>query len=92
MQLILSVLSLLLAPVAITACEGDCIIDITNQYLQRYEDVLLTTFQKLESASQFIIFASQTYHDDTHRRVRSASKSSPLQAVERTPSCTSPPS
>jgi hypothetical protein len=55
MQLILPVLSLLLAPVAITACEGDCIIDITNEYLNRYENILLTTLQNLESASQCII-------------------------------------
>lgn len=46
MQLILPVLSLLLAPVAVTACEGDCIVDITNEYLNRYENILLTTLQK----------------------------------------------
>ncbi|KAG2156866.1 uncharacterized protein EDB93DRAFT_1307698 [Suillus bovinus] len=55
MQLILPVLFLLLAPVAVTACEGACIVDITNEYLNRYENILLTTLQKLESASQFII-------------------------------------
>ncbi|KAG1834791.1 hypothetical protein EV424DRAFT_1309683 [Suillus variegatus] len=54
MQLILPVLSLLLAPVAVTACEGDCIVDITNEYLNRYENILLTTLQSLESTSQFI--------------------------------------
>ncbi|KAG2038351.1 hypothetical protein BDR03DRAFT_1091205 [Suillus americanus] len=47
MQLILPMLSLLLAPVAVTACEGDCIIDITNEYLNRYENILLTTLQNL---------------------------------------------
>ncbi|KAG1798980.1 uncharacterized protein HD556DRAFT_1232048 [Suillus plorans] len=55
MQLILPVLSLLLAPVAVTACEGDCIVDITNEYLNRYENILLTTLQNLESTFQFII-------------------------------------
>ncbi|KAG1823648.1 uncharacterized protein BJ212DRAFT_1533144 [Suillus subaureus] len=49
MKLILLMLSLLLAPVAVTACEGDCIVDITNEYLSRYQNVLLTTFQNLES-------------------------------------------
>ncbi|KAG2134820.1 hypothetical protein DEU56DRAFT_808799 [Suillus clintonianus] len=46
MQLILPVLFLLLAPVAVTACEGDCIVDITNEYLNRYENILLTALQK----------------------------------------------
>jgi len=55
MQLILPMFSLLLAPVAVSACEGDCIVDITNEYLNRYENILLTTLQNLESASQFII-------------------------------------
>jgi hypothetical protein len=55
MQLILPMFSLLLALVAVSACEGDCIVDITNEYLNRYENILLTTLQNLESASQFII-------------------------------------
>ncbi|KAG2069540.1 hypothetical protein BDR04DRAFT_1021166 [Suillus decipiens] len=42
-------LFLLLAPVAVTACEGDCIVDITNEYLSRYENILLTALQNLES-------------------------------------------
>ncbi|KAG1729247.1 hypothetical protein EDB19DRAFT_1743915 [Suillus lakei] len=47
MQLILPMLSLLLAPVAVTACEGDCIVDITNEYLNRYENILITALQNL---------------------------------------------
>ncbi|KAG1748317.1 uncharacterized protein EDB91DRAFT_1079301 [Suillus paluster] len=48
MQLILPILSFLLAPVATTACEGACISDTTNEYLRRYTNPVLTSLQKME--------------------------------------------
>ncbi|KAG0702032.1 hypothetical protein DFH29DRAFT_999676 [Suillus ampliporus] len=52
MQLILPILSFLLAPVATTACESACITNTTNQFLDRYTDPVLTALQNLESANQ----------------------------------------
>ncbi|KIJ61520.1 hypothetical protein HYDPIDRAFT_96187 [Hydnomerulius pinastri MD-312] len=44
---IMHLLIFLLAPVAVLACEGDCIIDITNQYLIQYSPVVINTFQTM---------------------------------------------
>ncbi|KAH7928580.1 hypothetical protein BV22DRAFT_1004517 [Leucogyrophana mollusca] len=47
MQLLYSMFVLLTAPVVVFACEGQCIVDITNEYLRRYTPVMLYVLQDM---------------------------------------------
>lgn len=53
MYFIIFVLYFLLAPVAATACNDDCIVGITNAFLARYTSTVLTTLQTMASPLQF---------------------------------------
>ena len=44
---IVQLITLLVAPLAVLACEGDCIVNITKEYLDLYSSVILDVFQGL---------------------------------------------
>ena len=44
---IVQLITLLVAPLAVLACEGDCIVNITKEYLDLYSSVILDVFQDL---------------------------------------------
>ena len=73
MQLIITILSFLLAPVAVTACEGKCIVGTTNAFLRHCTSPMLTTFQNMASASPFnpFLLLPHLTSNDTLRRTRS---------------------
>ncbi|KAH7905218.1 hypothetical protein BJ138DRAFT_1165188 [Hygrophoropsis aurantiaca] len=46
-------LSMLSVPVAVSACEGQCMTDVTNEYLRRYYPIVLGVMQDLVSPSTY---------------------------------------
>ena len=52
-----SFVSLLLfaAPVAVSACEGECIVQITNAFLGNYTEHIQTVFESIVNIARFCI-------------------------------------
>ena len=44
---IVQLVTLLVVPLAVLACEGECITDITKEYINLYSSILLNTFQNM---------------------------------------------
>ncbi|KIK98591.1 hypothetical protein PAXRUDRAFT_664190 [Paxillus rubicundulus Ve08.2h10] len=67
MVLTIHLLAFLIAPVAVLACEGECIIGITNEFLNLYSSPISNALQNMASLSNLSPYLPNIHNGDVHQ-------------------------